>query len=107
MLDSKPVHSLLVLGIDFSKIINKPLDENFIRFYQSYIETHMWAYFCIRPDLCFAVFILSQFLSNLTIKYMIAVQRVNQYLQAIKDLKIVYYKGFTQYSCLEVYIDVD
>lgn len=76
ILDSKPVHSLLVLGINFSKNIIKPLNEDFIRFYESHISTHMWAYICTCPDLGFAVSILSQFSSNPTVKHMIAVQRV-------------------------------
>lgn len=41
MIDSKLVYSPLILRIDFSKNINKPLNEDFIRFYQSYINTHI------------------------------------------------------------------
>ena len=107
MLDSKPVHSSLVSGIDFSKNLNKLLDKDFIYLYQSHVGTHMWVYVCTRPDLSFAVSTLSRFSSNPTIKHMIAVQRVYQYLQATKDLKIVYCRGLTQHSRLEIYTDAD
>ncbi len=43
MLDSKPVHSPLVSGIDFIQNVNKPVNEDFIYLYQSYIGTYMWA----------------------------------------------------------------
>ena len=65
----------------------------------------MWAYFCTYPDLGFAVFTLSQFSSDPTPEYMIAVKRLYQYLQATKDLKILYHNGLTQYPRLEVYTD--
>ncbi len=38
---------------------------------------------------------------------MIAVKRLYQYLQATKDLKIVYHDGLTQHPRLEVYTDAD
>lgn len=52
-------------------------------------------------------FTLSQFSSNSTPKYIVAIKQLYQYLQTIKNLKIVYYNGLTQYPCFEVYIDVD
>ena len=107
MLDSKPVHSPLVSGIDFIKNVNEPADEDFIRLYQSYVGTHMWAYVCTRPDLGFAVSTLSRFSSDPTLEHMIAVKRLYQYLQATKDLKIVYRGGLTQHPRLEVYTDAD
>lgn len=80
MLDLKPVPSPLVSGIDFSKNVNKLLDEDFIRLYQSHVDTHIWTYVCTRPDLDFAVSTLSQFLSNPFSEHMIAVQQLYQYL---------------------------
>lgn len=41
MLDSKPIYSSIVSGINFCKNENKPPDENFKRLYQSHIGTHM------------------------------------------------------------------
>lgn len=38
---------------------------------------------------------------------MIAVQQIHQYLQTIKDLKIVYRNSLTQYSHLKIYIYID
>lgn len=50
---------------------------------------------------------LGQFSSDLTTEQMIAVKRLYQYLQATKDLKIIYCDGLTQHPRLEVYIDAD
>ncbi len=38
---------------------------------------------------------------------MIAVKRVYRYLQATKDLKIIYQGGLTEKPRLEIYTDVD
>lgn len=73
MLNFKLVHSPFVFGIDFSNNTNESLNEDFICFYQSHVSTHMWAYVCICPDLGFAVSTLIKFLSNLILKYMIAI----------------------------------
>ncbi len=80
MLDSKPIHSLLISGIDFIKNINKLANEDFIYLYQSYISTHMWTYVCTCPDLGFAVLTLSQFSSNSIFEHIIAVKPLYQYL---------------------------
>ncbi len=77
------------------KNVNEPANEDFIRLYQSYVGTHMWTYICTRPELGFAVSTLSRFSSDPTPKHMIAVKRLYQYLQATKDLKIVYRDGLT------------
>lgn len=47
------------------------------------------------PDLDFTVFTVSKFVSNPTTEYIIAIKQLYQYLQAIKDLKIIYYDGLT------------
>ena len=60
--------------------MNEPLDEEFIRLYQSHVSTHMWIYVCIRPDLGFAVSTLSQFALNPTAEQMVAVKQLYQYL---------------------------
>ena len=49
----------------------------------------MWAYICTHPDLSFTICTLSQFLSDSILEHIIAVKQLYQYLQAIKDLKIV------------------
>ncbi len=107
MLDSKPIHSPLVSRIDFIKNINESADEDFIRLFQSYVGTHMWAYICTHPNLDFVVSTLSRFSSDSTPEHMIAVKQLYQYLQATKDLKIVYRDGLTQHPHLEVYTNAD
>ncbi len=107
MLNSKPVHFPLVSGIDFIKNVNEPANEDFICLYQSYIDTHIWAYLCTHPNLGFAVSTLSWFLSDPTPEQMIAVKRLYQYFQATNDLKIVYRSGLTQHPRLEVYTDAN
>ncbi len=107
MLDSKLIYSFFVFGMDFIKNINKQEDENFIRFYQSHIGTYIWAYICNHSNFCFTVLIFSKFLLDLTFEHMIAVKQLYQYLQTIKNLKIVYCDGLTQHFYLEVYTDID
>lgn len=95
MLNCKPVHIPIVSGIDFRKNVNKPVDKEFVRLYQSHIGTHMWVYVYTCPDLGFAVSIISGFSFNPSLEHMIAVQQVYRYLQTTKDLKIVYRSDFT------------
>ena len=98
MSDLKPVHCPIVSGVDFWKNLDEPADEEFIRLYQSHVGTHMWAYVCTRPDLGFAVSTLSRFSSNPTSEHMAAVLQVYRYIQATKDIKIVYRGGHTCWS---------
>ena len=105
--DSKLVYYPIVPSVDFRKNIKNPADKKFIRLYQSHVVTHILAYMCTRLNLGFAVSTLSRFLSNLTPKHIAAMQRVYQYLQATKDMKIVYRGGLTKHPRLEVYKDVD
>ncbi len=107
MLDSKPVHSLFVSRINFNKNINMLADINFIHLYQSYVSIYIWAYICTRLNLGFAILTLSRFSSDSTSEYMIAVKQLYQYLQATKDLKIIYHDGLTQHLYLEVYTNAD
>lgn len=80
----KPVHSLIV-WIDFKKNLEVPADEELVRFYQSHADTHMWAYFCTRPDLGFAVSTLSRSSSNPTPEHMAA---YNEYIDNRRPQKI-------------------
>ena len=107
MLHSKPIHSSLISGINFIKNINKPADKDFIRFYQFYIGTHIWAYVYTCLDLGFTISTLSRFLSDPIPEHIIAVKRLYQYLQATKNLKIVYRDGLTQHPRLEVYTNAN
>lgn len=78
-----------------------------MHFYQSHIQIHIWAYVYSSLNLSFVVFRLSQFLSNATSKHMTNVKRVYPYLQATKNLKILYCVGFTEYFYLEVNTDAN
>ena len=105
--NSKPVHCPIISGIDFRKNLENLADKEFIRLYQSHVSTYMWAYICACLDLGFAVSTLSRFLSNSTLEHMAIVQWVYQYLQATKNMKIVYCNGFTKYPRLKVYTNAD
>lgn len=78
-----------------------------MRCFKSHFVTHTWLYICTRLNLCFAVFTLYRFSSNLTLKNIADVQRVYKYLQAIKNLNIVCNDGLIKYLCLEVYTDAN
>lgn len=62
---------------------------------------------CTCPNLGFAVFTLSRLLSNPIPKQIAAMQRVYQYLQATKNMKIIYSNGFIKYPCLEAYKNIN
>lgn len=38
---------------------------------------------------------------------MTTIKQLYQYLQATKNLKIIYCDGFTEYPCLEIYTNAD
>ncbi len=107
MSDCKPALSPIVANIDFTRNLEDASDEELIQSYQSHIGTHMWVYVCSRPDLGYAMSTLSRFSSNPTREPMIAVKRVYKYLQATKDLKIIYQGGLTEKPRLEIYTDAD
>ncbi len=107
MSNRKPALSPIVANINLTRNPEDATDEELIRSYQSHIGTHMWAYVCSRLDLGYAMSTLSQFFFNLTRRYMIAVKHVYSYLQATKDLKIIYQGRLTEKPRLEIYTDVD
>lgn len=48
--DCKPVNSLIVVNIDFTKNPQEPLNKNFIWTYKSHVRTSIWVYICGQPN---------------------------------------------------------
>lgn len=103
----KLVYCPIIFVINFQKNLEDLASKKFICLYQSHVGTYIWAYMYTCPNLGFTVFIQSCFFSNLIPKHMAAMQRIYQYLQATKNMKIVYYDSFIKYLCLEIYKDID
>ncbi|KAL0413520.1 UNVERIFIED_CONTAM: Retrovirus-related Pol polyprotein from transposon TNT 1-94 [Sesamum radiatum] len=61
--------------------------------YASAVGSLMYAMMCIRPDLCYAVGIVSRYQSNPRSDHWIAVKRILRYLKGTSDLALCYHRG--------------
>ena len=61
--------------------------------YASVIGSLMYAILCTRPDICFAVGIVSHYQSNLRPAYWRAVKRILRYLHGTMDHALCYHGG--------------
>lgn len=90
MSDCKPVKTPFEVSMKFNKI----MEENNLTDcpYQQAIGSLLYVAQGTRPDISFAVNTLSRFNKNPTASHWAAVKRIFRYLQATKDLKLVYTK---------------
>ena len=58
--------------------------------YASVVGSLMYAMLCTRPDICYAVRVVSQFQSNPSLEHWIAVKHVLKYLRRTRDYMLVY-----------------
>ncbi|KAL0333148.1 UNVERIFIED_CONTAM: Retrovirus-related Pol polyprotein from transposon TNT 1-94 [Sesamum calycinum] len=72
--------------------------------YASAVGSLMYAMMCTRPDLCFAVGMVSRYQSNPGPDHWVAVKRILRYLKGTSDLALCYHGGSLR---LVGYSDVD
>ena len=58
--------------------------------YASAVESLMYAMLCTRPDICYAVGVVSRFQSNPGLNHWIAVKHILKYLRRTRDYMLVY-----------------
>ena len=69
--------------------------------YDSAVGSLMYAMLCTRPDICFAVGVVSRFQSNPGLDHWVAVKHILKYLKRTRDYMLVYsgedmiLKGYT------------
>ena len=61
--------------------------------YASAVESLMYAMLCTRPDICYAVGVVSRFQSNPSPEHWIAVKHILKYLRRTRDYMLVYSSG--------------
>ncbi|KAL0286291.1 UNVERIFIED_CONTAM: Retrovirus-related Pol polyprotein from transposon TNT 1-94, partial [Sesamum calycinum] len=61
--------------------------------YASVVRSLMYAMMCTRPDLCFAVRMVSRYQSNSGPDHWVAVKRILNYLKGTSDLALCYNGG--------------
>ena len=71
---------------------SKPQEEEDIRHvpYASAVGSLMYAMLCTRPDICYAVGVVSRFQSNSSMDHWIAVKHILKYLRRTRDYMLVY-----------------
>ena len=73
--------------------------------YSSAIDSLMYAMVCTRPDLAYAVSMVSSFLNQHRKEHSKAVKRISRYLKGIVDVGLIY--GSNSDCCLTGYFDAD
>ena len=58
--------------------------------YASAVGSLMYAMLCMRPDICFAVGVVSMFQSNLGLDHWVAVKHILKYLKRTRNYMLVY-----------------
>ncbi|XP_070010731.1 secreted RxLR effector protein 161-like [Nicotiana tabacum] len=61
--------------------------------YASTVESLMYVILCTRPDICFAVGIVSRFQSNPGREHWTAIRHIIKYLKRTRDYMLVYHSG--------------
>ena len=93
----------MVLGIQLQEELVDKASPEIVQEYQSMMRSIMYSIIQIRPDIYYAVTILSRYNHNSNIKHIAAVKRVLRYLKGILDYGIIYGTA----SGLKGYIDAD
>ena len=75
--------------------------------YAEAVGTLMYIAIATRPDIAYAIGVLSRFSSNPGIAHWKAVQHLFRYMQATKDLKLTYAPDLTQTSLFTTFCDAD
>lgn len=88
MLDCKVAKTPVEVGLKFTS----SLEEKFDCPYQQAIGSLLYLAQCTRPDISFAVNMLSRFNKEPKSEHWTAVKRIMRYLQGTKDLRLVYTK---------------
>ena len=88
-----PVEKGLSLSVDQCPKNDKEKEQMSNVPYREAIGSLMYAMLCTRPDICFAVGLVSRYQSNPGPDHWKAVKRVLRYLQGTKDLALCYHGG--------------
>ena len=93
----------MVVGNQLQEELVDQAPPDVVRLYQSMVGSVMYAMIQTRPDICFAVTILSRFNRNPNAKHIAAIKRVLRYLKGTLDYGITYGTS----SGLEGFTDAD
>ena len=100
MLDSKRGLLPFRHGIHLSREMSPKTPEDMVEMakvpYASAIGSLMYARFCIRPDIAYAVSVISRFQSNPGLEHWVAVKAILKYLRRTKNLVLTYGGGDLQ-----------
>ena len=88
-----PVEKGLTLSIDQCPKTDKEKERMSNVPYASAIGSLMYAMLCTRPDICFAVGLVSRYQSNPGLAHWQAVKRIFRYLRGTSDLVLCYQNG--------------
>jgi hypothetical protein len=102
MLDSKPAISPMANGVVLSKTDGKPLDPDVP--YAELVGSLLYLTVNTRPDMAYAVGVLSRFMSKPMDTHWTAAKRVLRYLAGTIELGIMYHRGQNDVSA---YSDAD
>ena len=110
--EAKPVYTPLDSGLKLSKKDAPTTEEEKLRMakvpYQSAIGAVMYCMLGSRPDIAYAITVLSQFSSNPGWQHWIALKRLIRYLNTTRDYKLTYTsKNRSEGPCLYGYSDAD
>jgi hypothetical protein len=108
MTDCQLVSTPMELGLDLQKEMTPVASPESIKKYQLAIGLLMYTILSTRPDLAFAVSMLSQFATNPSDKHWKALKRVFHYFKAMHDLGLKYGPfGDNDKSSFNSYTDSD
>jgi hypothetical protein len=90
MADCQPISTPMEPGLDLRPELTSTASIESIRQYQSAVGSLMYIMLSTRPDIAFAISVLSRFAANPNESHWKALKRCLRYLKATKDLHIVY-----------------
>ena len=100
MLDSKRGLLPFRHGIHLSKAMSPETSDEMVEMakvpYASALGSLMYAKLCTRPDIAYAISVISRFQSNLSLEHWVAVKAILKYLRRTKDLVLTYGGGDLQ-----------
>ena len=106
MLDSKKGQVPMVTGVTLSKKMSPQTDEEKVRMtnipYASAIGSIMYAMLCTRPDIAYALSVVSRYQSDPGERHWIAVKNILKYLRQTRDMFLIFDSASLR---LEAYAD--
>ncbi|GFR76714.1 retrovirus-related pol polyprotein from transposon tnt 1-94 [Elysia marginata] len=90
MTDCKPKYT--PCAINLNKFLNEPAEKADARLHKEIVGSLIYIMTATRPDLCYVVTRLSQYMAEPTKNHMVAAKHVLRYLKATIDQKLTYVK---------------